>query len=714
MRINQRNFSFYWTAALIVMAGAAAWIAHGLLRGGPPPPSFEQVREERKLSEAFLLDRYGRVIHELRVDASGRRLPWVALQDVSPALVRAVLQGEDRRFREHGGVDWLAAAGALGRRIAGGPLRGASTITMQLAARLDREARPRAVRRTWREKVRQVRAARRLEEVWTKDRILEAYLNLITFRGELQGVAAASRGLFDKDPAGLTDEEAFLLAALIPAGKVRPDQVAARAWRLARSLDAATTFERLRSLAEDRLGRPYFVQPAVALAPHAARMLLAEGEGGRRVSSTLDGDLQRQVLEILRRHLNMLRDRNVQDGAVLVADNRTGAVLAYVGNQGPDSSAPFVDGVRAPRQAGSTLKPFLYGLALERRLLTTASVLEDAPVEIPTPAGLYVPENYTNRYAGPVSVRTALSASINIPAVRVLGMVGADPFAARLRAVGFSGVRRDGEHYGWSLALGSADVTLWEMVTAYRVLANGGRAGELSLRPGGKAFSGRTVLDPRAAFLVSSILSDREARSPTFGLENVLATRFWTAVKTGTSKDMRDNWCVGFSERYTVGVWAGNFSGAPMWDVTGVSGAAPVWLEVMNVLHGRTASRPPRPPEGVVAAAVRPPGAEQDRVEWFLAGTEPLPSAEPGPPREIAAILYPPAGAALALDPDIPEGHQRVSFEARSASGATWILDGQTAGQGTHLLWLPVRGEHTLSLADGEARILDTVRFSVR
>ncbi|NPU84282.1 MAG: penicillin-binding protein 1C [Syntrophaceae bacterium] len=704
---------FLWAAAVLVLvAGAAAWVLGGMLRGGPPPPSFAQVREERRLSEAFLLDRSGRVIHELRVDPSGRRLPWVALGDVSPALVRAVVRGEDRRFRDHGGVDWLAAAGALARRIAGGPLRGASTITMQLAARLDREARPRAVRRTWAEKIRQVRAARRLEESWTKDQILEAYLNLITFRGELQGVAAASRGLFGKDPAGLTNEEAYLLAALIPAGRARPEQAAARAWRLARSLEGTTTLERLRTLAEEQLGQPYFVQPAVALAPHVARLLLTEG--GRRITSTLDGDLQRQVLEILNRHLDMLRDRNVQDGAVLVADNRTGAILAYAGNQGAGSSAPFVDGIRAPRQAGSTLKPFLYGLALERRILTAASILEDAPLEIPTPAGLYMPENYSNHYAGPVSVRTALSSSLNVPAVRVLGLVGAEPFALRLREVGFAGVRKDGEYYGWSLALGSADVTLWELVTAYRVLANGGRTGGLTLLPTGKIPPGRSAMDRRAAFIVSSILADRGSRSTTFGLENVLATRFWTAVKTGTSKDMRDNWCIGYSERYTVGVWIGNFSGASMWNVTGISGAAPVWLEVMNVLHGRTASGPPVPPKGVTASPVRLAGAEPDRTEWFLAGTEPGPAAEPGAPRDIAAILYPPSGAVLALDPDIPEDNQRVSFLAKSPPDAIWILDGRPVGKAVSHVWPPVRGDHVLSLADADAKILDTVRFSVK
>ena len=223
-----------------------------------------------------------------------------------------------------------------------------------------------------------------------------------------------------------------------------------------------------------------------------------------------------------------------------------------------------------------------------------------------------------------MSVRTALASSLNVPAVRALDLVGEEAAVELLRRLGFDGLRESGDYYGPSMALGSADVSLWELVNAYRALARGGVWSPLRLGADEAAGAARRVYSDRAAFLVSSILADRESRSLTFGLENPLATRFWTAVKTGTSKEMRDNWCVGYSRRYTVGVWVGNFGGEPMRNVSGVTGAAPVWREVMAWLHGAVPSAPPAAPAGVVAAPVAFPGAvEPARLEWFLAGTEP-------------------------------------------------------------------------------------------
>ena len=220
-------------------------------------------------------------------------------------------------------------------------------------------------------------------------------------------------------------------------------------------------------------------------------------------------------------------------------------------------------------------------------------------------------------------MRTALASSLNTPAVRALGLVGGDAFAAQLARLGFAGIDRPADYYGPALALGSADVSLWEMVGAYRALAGAGRWTPLRLRLDDPPGTARQALDPATAFLVADVLADRESRSATFGLENALATRFWTAVKTGTSTDMRDNWCIGFSRRFTVGVWVGNFSGAPMHDVSGVTGAAPVWLEVMERLHAGVPSDAPAPPPGVVAVPVTFPGdVEPPRREWMLAGSD--------------------------------------------------------------------------------------------
>ena len=701
-------------AVLLVASITMSWL---FVRGGTPARPFAGVRADYAVSDAVLLDRHGRVIHELRRDPSGRRLEWTALRDMSPSLVRTVVQVEDRRFYEHAGVDWRALAGAVGQKVTGKPARGASTITMQLAALLQPDIRPRAVKRTWAQKWRQMKAARRLERTWSKTEILEAYLNLVTFRGEVQGVAAAARGFFDKHPGGLNDQESLLLTSLLAAPHQTPEQLSQRACRLGASLGLPASADAIRALVQEHISRPYRITPRMALAPHVARMLLKEK--GDRCASTLDGRLQEQVRDILNRHLRELKDRNVHDGSVIVAENRTGDILAYVGNSGPASSAPHVDGVLALRQAGSTLKPFLYGLALEKRLLTAASPVEDAPLQIPTATGLYIPENYTNAYLGLVSVRTALASSLNTPAVRTLMLTGLPPFVERLKALGFEGIRREPEHYGYSLALGSIDVRLYDLANAFRTLANGGRWSPLRLSPweAPQAGSGQ-VMDPAAAFIVSDILADREARRPVFGWENHLATPFRASVKTGTSKDMRDNWCIGYSATYTVAVWIGNFSGEPMWHVTGVSGAAPVWMEIMKALHGRGERWNPRPPHGVVEAPVHfGPGGEAPRREWFLAGTAPLTVVAVDTQHAKPSIVYPAANSLISLDPDIPDENQKMTLKAEpSGQQYYWLLNQKAlSSEGMDsLLWKPVRGRHTLSIADRHQRVLDSVSFTIR
>jgi len=389
-----------------------------------------------------------------------------------------------------------------------------------------------------------------------------------------------------------------------------------------------------------------------------------------------------------------------------------------VGNSGQSSSAHHVDGIRAVRQAGSTLKPFLYGLALERRLLTAASIVEDAPLQIATPTGLYIPENYGNDYLGPVSVRTALSSSLNTPAVRSLLLVGVEPFVERLKRIGFESIRQEPDYYGFSAALGSIDISLSELVNAYRTMANGGIWSEPHLVPVTQKRKPREVMSGDAAFIISHILADREARSATFGLENFLSTRFWTAVKTGTSKDMRDNWCIGYSEKYTVGVWVGNFSGESMWNVSGISGAAPVWLEIMNILHVTVGSRAPKPTAGVLAKDVQFKNTlEPERQEWFIKGSEPEIVLAQNTRHEKPSIIYPAGGSIITLDPDIPEENQRISFQAQPHGRQfMWLLNDKSifTGMKSSILWKPERGTHILSISDKEYRVLDSVTFIVR
>lgn len=703
--------------------------------------SFAESRASYRPSEAWLLARNGSAIATLRVDPTVRRLPWVSLHEISPAMRRAVLLSEDRRFNEHAGVDWTAAAAGAWSNLWSENTRGASTLSMQLVGLLENQNRHgdrKRGRRNFLEKIDQTSTALLLEREWTKDQILEAYLNLVPFRGELVGVGAMSRAMFNKWPDGLDEQEATLAAAMLRAPNAKPEIVARRACLLLKEMQRESLCRDLNSIAAVSLiGVLRRADDTPRLAAHLASKVLIEP--GQRLKSTLDEGLQRFTVETLRRHLAGLTQRNVEDGAVLVTDNATGEVLAWVGSSGDLSAAENVDGVTALRQAGSTLKPFLYGLAFERHHVTAASLIEDAPLSLSTGNGLYTPQNYDTDYRGWVSVRAALAGSLNVPAVKTLVRIGPDDFQYSLRNFGFESLTERGDWYGFSLALGSADISLLTLNNAYRTLANGGRWTPLRAVAFGRTpcrertcsvFSGkeRRVMSAQASFLVADILSDRGARSGTFGLESWLSTPYWSAAKTGTSKDMRDNWCAGFSRRYTVTVWVGNASGASMHEVSGVTGAAPVWRDVMDWLHRgdeagrrRTNSRPPQAPLGVVMRNVRIESpsnhsAEPPRKEWFLAGTE-REVIRAASSAALARITYPSEGTLIAVDPDIPPVRQRLPLRmsSKGLAGWQWRMDGKAAGLVSQSAdWLPRPGRHRLVLADAKGAELDAVNFEVR
>ncbi|MGB5806471.1 penicillin-binding protein 1C, partial [Castellaniella sp.] len=669
---------------------------------GAFPPGYAAVREAWRPSDARLLASDGHELQRLRTDFSGRRGDWLPLGAVSVALQRAVVASEDRRFYEHGGVDWLASASAAWSSAWGdGVRRGASTLSMQLAALLDPALRRGPGGRGILQKLDQMQAARALESRWTKPQILEAYLNLAAWRGELVGVDALSRVLFQKHASGLTLREAALAAVLLRGPNASLPALVQRGCALLRELGRPDECRGLRDFTQAALSRAREARfDTPALAPHWARLLwdtgLADAQG--EIQSTLNRGLQAAAVQSVRRRLGELRGTGVTDAAVVVLDNRSGAVLAYVGSSGALSEAADVDHARAVRQAGSTLKPFLYSLALDQQRLTAASLLDDSPVGLDGGGGLYVPDNYDHRFGGWVSARMALASSLNVPAVRTLMLVGPDALADRLVALGLP-LDRGGDYYGYSLALGSADVTLLSLTNAYRALARGGDYAPVNLRarPGAEAQTGVRLYSPEASWIVGDMLADRAARARTFGLDSPLTTRFWTAVKTGTSRDMRDNWCMGWSADYTVGVWVGNSAGASMRHVSGVSGAGPIWHDVFDWLYRDHAPGEPDRPSGVaVQAVVFGGGLEPSRTEYFLGDTAqarfapPDAQGDPGRPR----IAEPVDGTILALDPDIPWERQRlrlraVDARARPVADARWFLDGRPYGQDEAPDWAP-------------------------
>lgn len=688
-------------AAALLLASAGAAAADGV-------PRFDALRAAHRASDIVVRDRNGLPLQAVRTDDRVRRGPWVALDEVSPALRTALVLSEDRRFWEHAGVDWSALARSAWANAVNTRTQGGSTLTMQLAGLLDDTlARP-AGGRSVGQKLGQIAMARALESRWRKTEILEAYLNHVPLRGELVGIAAASQQLFGRHPGGLDAPQAAVLAALVRAPNAPAADVARRACGVLQAQRLACSGVDI--VAAQALARPPGPVAVEPLAPQLARRVAPPGTAAD-VRTTLDAPLQRLALQTLRRQLAELQGRHVQDGAVVVIDNASGEVRAWVGA----ASADGVDAVLARRQPGSTLKPFVYGLAFERRLLTPASLLDDTPTELATGAdgsgGLYRPQNYDRRFKGYVSARSALGASLNVPAVRVGALLGPDAVFERFEALGLKPSHHAGWH-GLALVLGGADVTLLDLANAYRTLANGGRVSAPRWLPGQPAAAPKAVMDPRAAWLVTDVLADNNARVMTFGLDSPLVTRGFAAVKTGTSKDLRDNWCLGFSDRYTVGVWVGNADGTPMHRVSGSTGAAPVWHALMAALHEGRPSRPPAPPPGVERVAVRFEGAaEPPRDEWFIAGTAQAVWRATRPDDEAFGIVAPRDGSLFAIDPDMPPASQRLVFEG---ADGVWWLDGRRLGEGRRLHWTPWPGRHVLVLRGRDGTPLQQVRFEVR
>ncbi|WP_326914016.1 penicillin-binding protein 1C [Sphingopyxis chilensis] len=689
-------------------------IAH-LLTRPPAMPDYATVRAEWQPSEAWLTDRDGQLLDSERVNFERRRLAWVPLNDISPAVRTAVVQSEDRRFWSHGGVDWLAVASAIRARLTmgrtGDRSRGASTLPMQLAAFLDPGlAQP--GKRDWRTKLRQMRAGQALAANWSHDEMLEAYFNLLPLRGEAQGIGAGAQSLFGKKPAEMTRTDAALFAGLLPNPAASAEVLGRRACRIAQTKDCAA----IRAAAATLVSGEHAARFDPALAPHLAVRLL--DKPGKRVTTTIDRRIQTAAIVALRRQLAGLGADRVRDGAVVVLDNATGEVLAYVGGVGLKSTAASVDGANARRQAGSTLKPHLYAQVIEHGWLTAASILDDSPVQLDTASGLYVPKNYDHSFKGPVSVRHALASSLNVPAVRALVIDDVQQFRDRLWALGYHGLVEDGEYYGFSLALGSAEVSLVEQANAFRTLANMGKWSQvhfLDVRNDREV--ARQIVNPAAAFIVGDILADASARADAFGADSALRLPFWAAAKTGTSKGMRDNWCVGFTDRFTVAVWVGNLEGDSMRAVSGTSGAAPVWRDVMLALHAGHPGKPPTMPEGVEARQITLPGTrEPPRREYFLAGTAQTEMAAAPHVARRPRITSPVSGSVYALDPDIPLNRQRLAVAVSGdVAGYRLILDKTLLGDadaGQQIL--PRPGIHMLALVDPGGRMIDRVRFTVR
>lgn len=528
-------------------------------------------------------DRGGVLLAELRVDGK-QHLP-VTYGELPQHVVDALLAAEDKRFFSHRGVDWLAVGRALGQwAMAGKVVSGASTLTQQLAR--STFARKRTVYGKWREML----LARRIERDLSKAQILEAYVNRIEFGPNVVGIGAAAEAYFAKPVDALSLSEAATLVG-IPRGPSlydpkRPQTpIAKRRDRILERLaeNDPRYAEQVAQALEVRLElQQRWVAPG---AFHWVRRLARDT--GRAAASdwrtTLDSALQRRVEQLVHLHAPSMQRFGAADAAVLVADNRTREVLAYVGS--PDYRAATGgqnDGVVALRQPGSTLKPFVYAAAMQHLGYTAATLLPDIPLEFREAGKIYSPRNYDGQFHGPVRLREALANSRNVPAVYTTSQVGVGRVLGYLHRFGFSSLTKTPEHYGVALALGDGEVTLEELVAGYMVLANDGALQPLRIVLDEPLTEPVQAVDARVARILRDVLEDPLARATSFGRHGVLEFDFPVGVKTGTSKGARDNWTVGFSDEVTVGVWVGNFDGTPMVGASGVSGAGPLFHAVMK------------------------------------------------------------------------------------------------------------------------------------
>jgi penicillin-binding protein 1C len=718
---------FRYIALLFVLA-SAVWLGLEILiqcqpivtgLSGPGPPS-----------SLTFLDRTGRPLRRI-LENERAYVSRCQLKEVSTNVVAATLSAEDKRFYSHDGIDWIALSRSLAQTICGRRTpSGASTITQQLVKLASGPA-----ERSWLVKLREVWAAACLERHWSKNRILEEYLNRLDY-GSLQiGIAAASQEYFDKPPCDLSPAEAAFLAGLPQAPSRLNPRVhfavakARQEWILGRMyangyLDYPT-FQRA-------LIEPLDLRPAqeVFAAPHFVDLLLERKQpvAGGPVATTLDLALNEWIERVARQQLATLKGKHVTSAAVVVINNPTAEVRALVGTD--DTFLPGTEQINvawSPRSSGSAIKPFTYVHALELGGFP-GTIVPDVPTDFVTDTGLYRPNNYNHRFYGPVTYRFALANSLNVAAVQVTARNGG-PAAlyASLQAAGITTLVHPANYYGLGLTIGNGEVRLLELTNAFAAFARLGVYRPYRLLPNdsNSSASGKRVFDERASYLVTDILSDNQARAATFGLNSYLRFDFPVASKTGTSSNYRDNWTVGYTPEWTVGVWVGNPDNSPMINITGVTGAAPIFHEVMIHLHDVSDSTWYRAPSGINSCwidpltghqvmpdapratreicAFAPESARPDDYDsaqhvrlsheydaWLHSDQNTLGDLLAGAPRvEHLRVLQPVPGSFYFFDSDLPASAQRLRLRAEGSGNIEWrcpTLQCLVDGQGSAIL----------------------------
>lgn len=702
-------------------------------------PTRTQLLAMKHMSSIQIYDRHGVMLREVlsQQDATSR---YAFLDSISPWLIHATLCSEDKRFFMHHGLDvWAMLRAFIQNTTRGTIVSGGSTISQQLARNILGSQSRFIIY-----KMMEAGMAANMETKLSKDEILELYFNYAPYGNQVYGIEAASYLYFRKPARDLSLAEAVFLAGLPKAPSwfnpyKHPDRTAREAERILvalyeNNIITSQQYEYARDQIVKVVERTHNFK-----APHFCQFILknAHNQHGEYLTSiitTLDYNIQKEIEAIIHNNIARLSEANVTNAAAIVIDRRTMDILGYVGSV--DFFDPLidgeVDGVQSYRQPGSALKPFTYALAMEQGA-HAATLIPDIPTYETTYSGDFHPRNYDEKYHGMVRLRTALACSYNIPAVRVCGNLGTDMLLNRLHDLGFHSLDKSPIHYGIGLTLGNGEVSLFELVRAYSVFCFNGCVSNVrailhingDVQP--HALRSKRIFPSQIAYIISDILADNQARSPAFGEYSPLNLPFFCAVKTGTSKDYRDNWCIGFTDDYLVGVWVGNFDGSPMYKVSGITGAAPIFRDIMLMMHRNKSPCTPLQPAGLIRHTICTITGErasekcQNRIEEiFIHGHEPIALCH-GHSDSIQSYHYMPELAhsdrkttsefmisfpdnndIFKIDPILRKEHQQLRFRITSQyvlQQVTWYVDDMIIGTHSYpfsILWQLAPGTHVI------------------
>lgn len=715
---------------------------------------------------ARILDRHGDMIAVMGGEDYYRCLP-LKENEVPSVFANALMAAEDKRFMQHGGIDFLRLIRATAENLTGSQgISGASTITQQLI----KVSSPPAPR-TLSTKLREILTARQIEMRWSKERILMEYINRVDFGNLCRGAEFAAWYYFGKSLSALSLAENAMIAGL-PINpthlnpRINPDHTLQRrniVLERMRHCGFATNDSIIRAKAEPLFSHSSHPRLEPVMPNVVSRII--QGKSTGTVKTTIDSQLQFTVMKIVSECLFNLKENNVGQSAVMVIHNSTGEILCSVGSaRRDDAQGGLFDGTRLPRSAGSTLKPFVYALAFQAGA-TPSTIVADIPMVMQTDSGAKAPSNYNNTFLGPLPMRQALACSQNIPAITTMQRYGGEAgFLKMLNSLGFSGIERTAAHYGLGLSIGNAEVTLYDLAKAYRCLARGGILDPITMfsTTAQNQAGGNRVLPEDVCYMISDILSDPIARVRVFGYGGTFNFPFKCALKTGTSSDYRDNWCVGYTQEFTVAVWVGNFNNQSMRQVSGIVGAGPIFASVMKHLHQDCPATFLTCPQGVVSHTVdirtghiispehsfAPPVSKEYQAEdLFCKHSQIIPAkqADYAPDGRVILdpiykswlqsshntaatpysineeslqdiplqIVSPRDGTTIVLDPELPHSGQRLRLCINKDTPCRWTCSTLAIffiGADTFVTL--ALGEHVLTATDGTTQI--NVKISVK